>query len=92
MDTKWDLDDLKKMKRGAVAEMDIDIQRLKKAVDLISKVEETLSAAFWEKVSKMDKPLPTLELSSMSGPARLAKAMSEITMVAEALQTVKNRI
>jgi hypothetical protein len=91
-DTKWDFADLAKMKRAANAEMDIDIQKLKTAVQLISEVEETLSEAFWSKASKGSASMPKLDVSAASAPARLARAMSEVNLVANCLDELRKRI
>lgn len=91
--TKWDWKSLTEHKRAIKTEMENDIQKLEKAIQLISEVNETYIEAFKQKLENTDPhgQLKSLEVSSASAAQKLSRCVNEITLVKEVIETIKNR-
>jgi hypothetical protein len=85
----WDFQNLADKKRLIIQNLQVDIDKLEQAIELIGDVNETLSEAFW---NRNQDQLPSTGSSAGSAPMKLSRSISEIRMVKDALKDFKEKI
>ena len=91
MNHKWDWQSVADHKRAVKAEIEIDIQKLEQAIQLISEVNEPLVEAYWKKIGEIDSSQESTGVSTGSAPMKLQRCISEIKLIRGVLKTIKNR-